>query len=225
MTVSQQVVLSWADALAEEKEKRYFKDIMAFLDDEARKGKTIYPAPADRFNALKLTPFDQVKVVILGQDPYHGPGQAHGLSFSVPNGVPIPPSLRNIYQEIHKDLGVPIPKHGNLEHWARQGVLLLNTSLSVEAARAASHAGIGWDIFTDQVIKQLNVHRSGLVFLLWGAHAGRKADLIDPRRHRIFKSPHPSPLSASRGFFGCKHFSKTNDHLTRQGLKPIDWAG
>lgn len=214
----------WTTALGAEKDKQYFKDIMAFLDAERAAGKTIYPSPANIFNAFKLTPFDQVKVVILGQDPYHGPDQAHGLSFSVPDGIRTPPSLLNIYKELRNDLGLEIPKQGNLTHWAKQGVLLLNTSLSVEAEKAASHAGIGWDVFTDQVIRQLNAHTDGIIFILWGAHARRKAELIDAQKHHLLTSPHPSPLSASRGFFGCKHFSQTNAILTQQGKQPINWA-
>lgn len=214
---------TWQEALSAEKQKAYFQTIMQFLKQELSQNKTIYPKHADTFNALKLTPLDQVKVVIIGQDPYHGPNQAHGLCFSVQKGVAIPPSLENIFKEIHNDLGLPIPAHGNLEKWAKQGVLLLNVSLSVEAHKPQSHANIGWETFTDKIIQVVNDHCQGVVFLLWGSSAQKKAAMIDPTKHFILKCPHPSPLSAHRGFFGCRHFSKTNEILRKQNKTPIDW--
>jgi uracil-DNA glycosylase len=214
---------SWRDVLAEEKAKPYFKEALAFVERERRAGKTIYPPNADVFNAFQFTPFDRVKVVILGQDPYHGPGQAHGLCFSVRPGIPFPPSLHNIFKEISADLKTPPPKDGCLERWAHQGVLLLNAVLTVEGGKPQSHAGIGWEQFTDQVVRVLNEERRGLVFLLWGSPAQKKGAIIDPSRHHVLKCPHPSPLSASRGFFGCRHFSKANELLSAQGLEPIVW--
>lgn len=219
-----QACITWKDALAGEKEKPYFQKIMAFLDQERAKGKIIYPPKPDIFNALKAAPFDQVKVVIIGQDPYHGPNQAHGMCFSVRKGVAPPPSLQNIFKEIHADLGLPIPNHGYLQHWANQDVLLLNTVLTVEAGKAHSHANIGWEIFTDKIIQTLNNEREGLVFLLWGSHAQKKAQMINPTKHFILKAAHPSPLSAHKGFLGCKHFSRTNQLLQKQGKEPIDWS-
>ena len=195
-----------------------------FLRAELAAGKTIYPPPAQIFAALDATPFDQVKVVILGQDPYHGPGQAHGLSFSVPTGIAIPPSLLNIFKEIERDLGLPMPRHGCLQHWASQGVLLLNAVLSVEEGRAGSHAGKGWEGFTDAIIDALSREREGLVFLLWGSYAQKKGELIDRQRHCVLKAPHPSPLSAHRGFLGCGHFGKANRWLQGRGSTPIDWS-
>jgi uracil-DNA glycosylase len=195
-----------------------------FLRDELAAGKTIYPPPAQIFAALDATPFDQVKVVILGQDPYHGPGQAHGLCFSVRSGVPVPPSLQNIFKEIQSDLGIAPPRHGDLRSWAAQGVLLLNAVLTVERARAGAHQGKGWEQFTDAVIDRLNREREGLVFLLWGAPAQAKGRLLDRRRHLVLTAPHPSPLSAHRGFLGCRHFSQANDWLVARGQAPIDWA-
>lgn len=215
---------TWQDALAAEKEKDYFKDVMAFVSSERAAGKTIYPSQHDIFNALKAAPFSEVSVVIIGQDPYHGPNQAHGLCFSVQHGVKPPPSLVNIYKELHSDLGVKVPTHGCLQQWADQGVLLLNTALTVEAGQAHSHAGKGWEIFTDTVIKQLSEQRDNLVFLLWGAHAQKKAALVDSTKHHILTSVHPSPLSAHRGFLGCKHFSKTNEILKSLGKAPINWC-
>jgi len=197
--------------------------LWAFLVAEKRKH-TVFPPGAEMFNAFALTPFDEVRVVILGQDPYHGPGQAHGLCFSVRKGVRPPPSLQNIFKELHQDLDVPRPAHGELTAWAEQGVLLLNTVLSVRAHSANSHRGQGWEQFTDRVIELLNAEREGLVFVLWGSAAGRKAEMIDDNRHLILRSPHPSPLSAYRGFFGCRHFSQINARLQRQGGAPIDWA-
>ncbi len=195
-----------------------------FLRAELRAGKTIYPPPRCIFAALDATPFDQVKVVILGQDPYHGPGQAHGLCFSVLPGVPPPPSLENIFAEIRRDLGIARPDHGCLIPWARQGVLLLNSVLTVERGLAGSHQGKGWEGFTDNVIDHLNREREGLVFLLWGSYAQAKGALIDARRHLVLKAPHPSPLSAHRGFIGCSHFSKANQWLSEHSQTAIDWS-
>lgn len=214
---------TWEEALKSEKEQPYFQEALNYIKQQRVAGKTIYPAQSDIFNALKLTPFDNVKVVIIGQDPYHGPNQAHGLAFSVKPGVRKPPSLQNIFKELHDDLGVPTPHDGHLEKWAQQGVLLLNTTLTVEAGKPASHAKIGWERFTDRVIEVLNQHKEGLVFLLWGAHAQRKGQIIDPKRHHVLKAAHPSPFSAERGFFGCKHFSKTNQLLREMDKKEIDW--
>jgi uracil-DNA glycosylase len=216
-------VLEWKDILGEEKSKPYFQKIMSFLDQERHAGKNIYPPQNDIFNALKHTPFDKVEVVIIGQDPYHGPNQAHGLSFSVKTGIKPPPSLKNIYKELHTDVGFTIPNHGCLMHWAEQGVLLLNTVLSVEANQPQSHSQIGWQTFTDTIIKKLNSHPRPIVYLLWGSHAQQKETLIDQNKHRILKAPHPSPFSANRGFFGFQHFSKTNALLSSFGRKPIDW--
>lgn len=215
--------MNWSDFLLLEKQKPYFKKIMHTLKSERADGKIIYPKQNDLFNALTYTPYEQVKVVILGQDPYHGPGQAHGLSFSVPKGVKTPPSLVNIFKELQRDLGLSIPKHGCLEAWARQGVLLLNASLSVEAGLAQSHAKLGWEAFTDQIIISLNQHERPIIYLLWGASAQKKAALIDQKRHIILTAPHPSPLSAHRGFIGCGHFSLTNKILVQNGQEPIDW--
>src|SRR5690606_17585451 len=187
-------------------------------------GKTIYPPGSLWFNALNSTPFDKVKVVILGQDPYHGPHQAHGLCFSVPQGVPPPPSLQNIFKEIQRDLGVPIPRHGCLQHWVDQGVLLLNAVLTVEEGKAASHQGKGWEIFTDTIVQALNEKKKNLVFLLWGSHAQKKGAMIDPQKHCILRSPHPSPLSAHRGFLGNRHFSQCNSYLKTHGQEAIDWS-
>jgi uracil-DNA glycosylase len=214
---------SWLIPLAGEFEQPYMRQLRAFLLAEKQAGKRIFPAGNQLFNAFRHTPLDKVKVVILGQDPYHGEGQAHGLCFSVPPGVAIPPSLQNIYQEIHAELGLPIPKHGNLTAWAEQGVLLLNSVLSVECARAASHQGKGWELFTDKVIGLINQQREGVVFLLWGTYAQRKGAIIDSVRHCILKGPHPSPLSAYRGFFGCGHFVAANQYLQGRGETPIDW--
>lgn len=210
--------------LGGEFDKPYMKELRAFLVAEKKAGKTIYPPANLWFNALNSTPFDQVKVVILGQDPYHGPGQAHGLCFSVLPGQKFPPSLNNIFKEIQDDLGIEPPNHGCLQHWAEQGVLLLNATLTVEKNQAGSHQGKGWEEFTDQVIDHLNREREGLVFILWGSYAQKKGRYIDPKRHLVLKSPHPSPLSSYRGFFGCKHFSKTNEYLRAQGQPEIDWA-
>jgi uracil-DNA glycosylase len=215
--------MNWSEFLLLEKQKPYFKKIWNELTKERASGKQIYPRQADLFNALKYTPYEHVKVVILGQDPYHGPGQAHGLSFSVPKGIKAPPSLRNIFKELQRDLGLPIPNHGCLEAWARQGVLLLNAALSVEASTPQSHAKLGWEQFTDQIIQRLNCHKRPIIFLLWGSSAQKKAVLIDQKRHVILTAPHPSPLSAHRGFIGCGHFSLTNKLLVQNGQEPIDW--
>lgn len=195
-----------------------------FLREEKAAGKTIYPPGGQMFAAFDAVPFEAVRVVILGQDPYHGPGQAHGLSFSVPPGVPVPPSLLNIYKEIQRDLGLPIPKHGCLASWAAQGVLLLNAVLSVEAGQAGSHAKRGWEGFTDAAIEALSREREGLVFMLWGSYAQKKGERIDRDRHCVMRAPHPSPLSAHRGFLGCGHFGKANRWLQAQGQAPIDWG-
>jgi uracil-DNA glycosylase len=197
--------------------------LRAFLVEQRARGATLYPPPARIFAALDATPFDAVKVVILGQDPYHGPGQAHGLSFSVPPGIAVPPSLANIFNELRRDLGVEPPDHGCLLPWARQGVLLLNAVLTVEAGRAGSHQGRGWEGFTDEVIAQLNCDREGLVFMLWGSYAQAKGRIINRARHAVLKAPHPSPLSAYRGFIGCGHFSAANRYLQGRGAAPIDW--
>lgn len=194
-----------------------------FLQDEAKNGKTIYPAAQNIFQALDATPFTKVKVVILGQDPYHGPGQAHGLCFSVQKDVPIPPSLVNIYKELKSDLGIDPPKHGNLISWAHQGILLLNNVLTVEAAKAGSHHGKGWELFTDRIVEVLNEKKENLVFILWGSPAQKKAAKVDPQKHCLIKSVHPSPLSSYRGFFGSKPFSQANDYLISKNITPIDW--
>lgn len=215
---------TWADILVQEKQKPYFQQIMKFVESERAAGKTIYPPSQDVFNAFNLTELAKVKVVILGQDPYHGPNQAHGLCFSVLPGVKTPPSLVNMYKELATDIsGFTIPQHGFLQSWAEQGVLLLNTVLTVEQAKAHSHAKIGWERFTDRVIQQLSEHCNGLIFLLWGSHAQRKGLVIDTHKHHVLSGPHPSPLSAYRGFFGCKHFSQTNELLIQQGKSPINW--
>lgn len=195
-----------------------------FLLAEDAAGKVIFPTKDDVFNAFTYTPFERVRVVILGQDPYHGPGQAHGLSFSVPPGVKAPPSLVNIFKEIERDLGIARPAHGNLEHWAKQGVLLLNAMLTVEQSNAGSHQGKGWESFTDAAIESINRQREGVVFLLWGSYAQKKGALIDSEKHLVLTAPHPSPLSAHRGFLGCGHFSQANTYLQSQGLEPIDWS-
>ena len=213
---------SWKNALAGEFEKPYFAELVRFLHGEKAAGKVIYPPGSQIFRAFELTPVDQVKVVILGQDPYHGPGQAMGLSFSVPDGVPAPPSLRNIFQEVETDLGIRMSGRPNLEKWARQGVLLLNAVLTVQAGQPTSHSRAGWQEFTDAVIRYLSEHREGIVFLLWGRFAAEKAALIDSSRHHVLLAAHPSPL-ARGAFFGCRHFSKTNQILVSEGKTPIDW--
>lgn len=213
---------SWKERLAEEFGKPYFQKLSAFVREEYQKYK-IYPPGGKIFNAFDSCPFDQVKVVILGQDPYHGPNQANGLAFSVSNGVPIPPSLKNIYKELKADLGVEPPGHGNLERWAHQGVLLLNATLTVRRGAAGSHQGKGWELFTDAVLRILSERQQGLVFILWGAYAKRKGALIDRSKHYVIESAHPSPLSATSGFFGSRPFSKANAYLESKGKKPIDW--
>ncbi|MFS2222010.1 uracil-DNA glycosylase [Pantoea sp. B65] len=217
--------LTWHDVLAEEKQKPYFIDTLSAVASERAAGKTIYPPQKDVFNAFRLTELGAIKVVILGQDPYHGPNQAHGLAFSVLPGVPVPPSLANMYKELASDIpGFTRPNHGFLESWARQGVMLLNTVLTVEGGKAHSHARFGWETFTDNVIAAINQHREGVVFLLWGSHAQKKGSIIDRQRHYVLQAPHPSPLSAHRGFLGCGHFSKTNAYLRERGETPIDWT-
>lgn len=214
---------SWYEALRNEFESPYFAGIKEYLIEEKRHY-VVYPPSNLIFNAFNLTPFDKVKVVILGQDPYHNVGQAHGLAFSVPDGIQIPPSLQNIFKELNSDIGMPIPKSGNLENWAREGVLLLNASLTVRANMAASHARIGWQQFTDAAIRALSDKKEHLVFILWGNYAIAKESLIDHSKHLVLKTVHPSPLSASRGFFGCHHFSQTNQYLINNGIQPINWA-
>lgn len=218
-----ETTMTWADILGEEKSQPYFTSIMQFLAQEKEAGKIIYPPQNELFNAFKATPYDQVKVIILGQDPYHGPGQAHGLSFSVQPGVKPPPSLKNMYQELKNDLNIPIANHGHLIKWANQGVLLLNTSLSVEQNTPQSHAKIGWTTFTDNVMKKLNDYPQPLVFLLWGAHAKSKGVFISNKKHLVLNAAHPSPFSVHQGFYGCRHFSKANEFLVAQGRKAIDW--
>lgn len=215
---------SWLGALAAEFQSPYMQTLRSFLIEEKAKGKRIFPKGAEYFRALDLTPLDEVRVVILGQDPYHGPGQAHGLCFSVQHGVRPPPSLINIYKELQSDLGIVRPAHGHLEAWARQGVLLLNSVLTVEMGQAASHQGKGWERFTDVVIAQVNRRTQPVVFMLWGSYAQRKAEYVDSTRHLVLKAPHPSPLSAHNGFFGCRHFSKANAFLESHNMRPIDWA-
>lgn len=217
-----QIEEGWKQVLASEFQSEYFAKLKDFLVQQKAKYR-IYPPGNLIFNAFNTTPFSKVKVVIIGQDPYHGPGQAHGLCFSVPEGIDIPPSLRNIYKELADDVDIVPPKHGNLSKWAEQGVLLLNATLSVQAGRAGSHQGKGWEQFTDSAIKAVSEHREHVVFLLWGAFAQKKAVLIDSSKHLILKSVHPSPLSAHRGFFGNKHFSKTNKYLVEHGMEPINW--
>ena len=215
---------SWLSELQGEFEQPYMQQLRAFLQQEKAAGKTVFPPGPLVFNALNSTPLDQVRVVIIGQDPYHGPGQAHGLSFSVPPGVRTPPSLQNIFKEIHRDLGLPIPPHGCLQSWAEQGVLLLNAVLTVEQAQAGSHAKRGWERFTSRVIEIINARREHCVFLLWGSYAQRKGEQIDRQRHCVLTSVHPSPLSAHRGFIGNGHFSAANRYLVEHGLTPIDWS-
>jgi len=219
---SVQIETAWKAALHDEFAKPYFGQLRQFLKSEKQSGQTIYPPGKLIFNAFALTPYEQVKAVILGQDPYHGPGQAHGLSFSVPMGIVAPPSLKNIYKELHTDLGLQIPTHGNLESWATQGVLLLNSMLTVRARQAGSHRKKGWEEFTSAVIDVLNREKEGLVFLLWGRYAQDKGALIDRNKHLVLEAPHPSPL-ARGGFFGCRHFSRTNDYLRSKGKPAIDW--
>ncbi len=214
----------WDQWLAGEFRQPYMQQLAEFLASEEAAGKVLFPERRHCFNALNTTPLDQVKVVIIGQDPYHGPGQAHGLCFSVRPGVKIPPSLVNMFKEIRDDLGIEPPDHGCLQTWAEQGVLLINAVLTVEQANAGAHQGKGWERFTDKIIETVNQHRKGVVFLLWGNYARKKGLIIDRNRHLILEGPHPSPLSAFRGFFGCKHFSKANEWLIQQGETPIDWS-
>jgi len=222
-SINPQIEESWKNILNDEFEAPYFKSLTEFIREE-KKHHTIYPPGQEIFSAFNHTPFNRVKVVILGQDPYHGPGQAHGLCFSVPNGVSHPPSLANIFKEIRSDLGIPIPVDGNLIKWAAQGVLLINAILTVRANAAASHQNKGWEKFTDAVIANLSAKRKNLIFILWGNYAQKKESLIDMSRHHILKAVHPSPLSANRGFFGCRHFSQTNEILNELGLVGIDWG-
>lgn len=212
----------WEQTLSEEFTKNYYKKLFLFIREEYSRT-AVYPAAGDIFNAFHLTPFEKVKVVIIGQDPYHNPGQAHGLCFSVKPGVDIPPSLVNIYQELHDDVGCSIPSHGYLNEWAEQGVLLLNTVLTVRAHKPMSHRGVGWEEFTDAVIQRVNAIDRPVVFILWGKPAQEKAKMLDNPKHLILKAPHPSPLSAYRGFFGSRPFSQTNDFLVQHGVEPIDW--
>jgi uracil-DNA glycosylase len=221
--VNPKIEESWKMVLKEEFEKPYFETLKTFLVEE-KKQHTVYPSGANIFSAFDNTPFDNVKVVVLGQDPYHGAGQAHGLSFSVQDGVPYPPSLQNIFKELKDDLGCNTPKSGNLTAWAKQGVFLLNTVLTVRASEANSHRNQGWENFTDAVIRLLNSQKEHLVFILWGSPAGAKASLIDAKKHLILKAPHPSPLSSYRGFFGSRPFSKSNEYLLHHGKTPIQWA-
>lgn len=215
---------NWLTVLAQEFEKDYMQNLNAFLVFEKQNGNQVFPKETEIFNALNTTPFNQVKVVILGQDPYHGVDQAHGLSFSVQKGMKVPPSLKNIYKELENDIkGFKAPNHGNLTHWAEQGVLLLNATLTVSASEAGSHQKQGWEIFTDEIIKALSEKREHLIFLLWGKYAQQKISLINTAKHHVLTAAHPSPFSAYNGFFGSKHFSKTNDLLVQNGLKPIDW--
>jgi len=213
---------SWKEVLKDEFDKDYFIRLVQFVKEDYTKH-TVFPKGKDIFNAFEFCPFQAVKVVVLGQDPYHGEGQAHGLCFSVPDGVASPPSLVNIYKELNSDIGKAIPKSGNLEHWAKQGILLLNATLTVRAGQAGSHQNKGWEIFTDAVIKALSERKEGLVFLLWGSYAQNKGKMIDMNKHCVLKSAHPSPLSAYNGFFGNRHFSKTNAYLKNAGLEEIKW--
>lgn len=217
--------MNWKDLIDNEKAKPYFEELQAFLKNQYQQQKIVYPPQEEIFQAFDLTPFEEVKVIILGQDPYHGVGQAHGLAFSVKDGVKLPPSLRNIFKELGDDLNIPMSTNGNLTSWATQGVLLLNTVLTVEAGKAGSHHKKGWEIFTDTVIAKLNEHHRGLIFVLWGAPAQTKKKLIDDNKHFIVESVHPSPLSAYRGFFGSRPFSKVNEYLRKMGKEEIDWSG
>lgn len=215
---------TWSDFIAEQSQQTYLKDTLEYVAQKRSEGVTVFPPEQQVFSAFDATPFEQVKVVILGQDPYHGPDQAHGLCFSVLPGIKPPPSLANMYKELVQDIaGFSIPEHGYLMPWAEQGVLLLNTVLTVEQGQAHSHKHLGWEQFTDRVIDEINQHSEGVVFLLWGAHAQKKGKSIDKTRHHVLHAPHPSPLSAHRGFFGCQHFSRTNELLTSMGKTPINW--
>ncbi|MEZ9702794.1 uracil-DNA glycosylase [Vibrio sp. 10N.261.46.E12] len=215
---------TWESIINDEREKEYFQSVLAFVEQQRSSGKTVYPPQDQVFSAFDMTPFESVRVVILGQDPYHGASQAHGLAFSVLPGVKIPPSLRNMYKELAQDIeGFEIPTHGYLDSWASQGVLMLNTVLTVEEAKAHSHAKCGWEAFTDAIIAELNQRSEPIIFLLWGAHAQKKGQAIDAGKHYVLVAPHPSPLSARRGFFGCQHFSITNKLLSSMDQQPIDW--
>jgi uracil-DNA glycosylase len=218
-----QIEAGWKKVLEPEFTKPYFLQIVHFLKTEKNIGKIIYPPGSLIFNAFDMSPFEKTKLVLLGQDPYHGPGQAHGLSFSVPDGVRPPPSLQNIFKELQSDIGLAVPATGNLAPWARQGVLLLNAYLTVEAKLPMSHSQIGWGVFTDMVIRKLSDLKKNMVFLLWGKFAQEKQVLIDETKHLVLKAAHPSPFSADKGFFGCRHFSKTNEYLVKNGIDPVDW--
>ena len=222
MSLTVKIAPSWKSKLEPEFQKPYFEDLIKFVKDEYHSN-TIYPPGNEIFRAFDCADFNEVKVVIIGQDPYHGQGQANGLCFSVRDGVTMPPSLKNIFKEIQSDLGKPFPTNGELERWARQGVLLLNATLTVMASSPGSHQNKGWETFTDAVIKQVSDQKNNIVFLLWGAYAQKKGEIIDRTKHLVLMSPHPSPFSADRGFFGCKHFSKTNEYLKIHGLKEIEW--
>ncbi|MEZ8745415.1 uracil-DNA glycosylase [Vibrio sp. 10N.261.49.A5] len=216
---------TWESIINDERDKEYFQSVLAFVEQQRNSGKTVYPPQEQVFSAFDMTPFESVRVVILGQDPYHGANQAHGLAFSVLPGVKIPPSLRNMYKELAQDIeGFEIPSHGYLDSWASQGVLMLNTVLTVEEAKAHSHAKCGWETFTDAIIAELNQRSEPIIFLLWGAHAQKKGQAIDADKHHVLVAPHPSPLSARRGFFGCQHFSMTNELLSSINQQPIDWT-
>ena len=221
--INPEIESSWKKLLIDEFNQDYFINLKKFLLEE-KQNNIIYPKGSDIFNAFNFTPFNKLKLVILGQDPYHGEGQAHGLCFSVPHGIKIPPSLVNIYKEMESDLGIKSPQHGNLEKWAKQGVFLLNATLTVRKNQAGSHQNKGWEIFTDRGISLISEKSENIVFLLWGSYAQKKSTLIDAKKHLILKSVHPSPLSAYRGFFGCKHFSKSNDFLISKNIEPIDWT-
>lgn len=218
------IAQSWLDVLGDELEQPHMRQLRAFLVAEVEAGRGFYPPAADVFNALALTSFDTVRVVILGQDPYHGAGQAMGLCFSVRDGVRPPPSLQNIFRELHDDLGVAIPASGDLTAWAERGVLLLNAVLTVSPGKPASHAGKGWEQFTDRAVRELSERREGIVFLLWGRYAQTKGQIVDGRRHHVLTAAHPSPYSAANGFFGCRHFSRANELLASSGVPPMDWA-
>ncbi len=226
MGVSREIQLEpgWKKHLQSEFERPYMLKLRKFLVREIQSKKKVFPRPEEYFQALNWTPFDKVRVCILGQDPYHGPHQAHGLCFSVKPDIPMPPSLKNIFSELKKDLNIDYPPHGFLEYWTQQGVLLLNSVLTVQAGRAGSHQNQGWEEFTDRILSLLNEHHTGLVFMLWGSYAFRKGQFLDETKHLVLKAPHPSPLSAQRGFFGCSHFSKTNEYLRSLGKNPIDWS-
>ena len=220
--ISPDIEESWKKVLEDEFNRPYFKELKNFLVEEKKRYR-VFPPGSLIFNAFRHTPFDKVKVVFIGQDPYHGPGQAHGLCFSVPDGISKPPSLVNIFKEIETDLGIPAPSHGNLTRWANQGILLLNATLTVRANQAGSHQNRGWEAFTDAAITKISALKKGIIFVLWGNYAIAKRDLIDPGRHHVLTAAHPSPFSANKGFFGCRHFSKINELLASEGLNPIDW--